>query len=79
MGGRAFKAETVLNVEREWERRAEWSPVLVGSGGVEHRELVKLTEQYFSSLPTSANPIRLGRLSHLKTAFVGSEVRIRND
>jgi mitochondrial-processing peptidase subunit beta len=53
--------------------------VLVGTGGVEHQELVKLAEKHFSSLPVSANPIPLGRLSHPKTSFIGSEVRIRND
>lgn len=53
--------------------------VLVGAGGVEHSELVKLAEKHFSSLPVSKNPIPLGRLSHPKTNFVGSEVRIRND
>ncbi|KAG6844442.1 hypothetical protein H0H87_006896 [Tephrocybe sp. NHM501043] len=53
--------------------------VLVGSGGVEHSELVKLAEKHFAALPVSSNPIPLGRLSHPKTTFVGSEVRIRND
>jgi processing peptidase subunit beta len=53
--------------------------VLVGTGGVEHQELVQLAEKHFSSLPVSANPIRLGRQAHLKTSFVGSEVRIRDD
>jgi len=53
--------------------------VLVGTGGVDHGELVKLAEQHFSSLPVSPNPIPLGRLSHPKTTFVGSEVRIRDD
>jgi processing peptidase subunit beta len=53
--------------------------VLVGAGGVNHSELVKLAEKNFSTLPTSANPIPLGRLSHTKPTFVGSEVRIRDD
>jgi mitochondrial-processing peptidase subunit beta len=53
--------------------------VLVGTGGVEHQELVKLAEKHFSSLPVSPNPIRLGRQAHPKTSFVGSEVRIRDD
>jgi processing peptidase subunit beta len=53
--------------------------VLVGTGGVEHQELVKLAEKHFASLPVSPNPIPLGRLSHPKTAFTGSEVRIRDD
>lgn len=53
--------------------------VLVGSGGVDHQELVKLAEKHFSSLPKSANPTPLGRLSHTKSDFVGAEVRIRDD
>lgn len=53
--------------------------VLVGAGGVDHNELVKLAEKNFSSLPVSSNPIRLGNTSHAKTEFVGSEVRLRDD
>lgn len=53
--------------------------VLVGTGAVEHQEMVKLAEKHFASLPVSANPLPLGRLSHPRTGFVGSEVRIRND
>ncbi|KAF9004674.1 peptidase family M16-domain-containing protein [Cyathus striatus] len=53
--------------------------VLVGTGGVDHNELVKLAEKHFSSLPVSANPIPLGGQAHPKTAFVGSEVRVRDD
>ncbi|KAI9462269.1 Metalloenzyme, LuxS/M16 peptidase-like protein [Boletus coccyginus] len=53
--------------------------VLVGTGGVDHKELVKLAEKHFSSLPVSLNPIPLGRLAHHPTDFVGSEVRIRDD
>ncbi|KDN44556.1 putative MAS1-mitochondrial processing peptidase beta chain precursor [Tilletiaria anomala UBC 951] len=53
--------------------------VLVGSGGIEHAELVKLAEKNFSSLPVSTNPIALGQSSHPKTKFVGSDVRIRDD
>ena len=53
--------------------------VLVGTGGVDHSELVKLAEKHFASLPVSANPIPLGRLAHPKTEFVGSEVRVRDD
>lgn len=51
--------------------------VLVGAGGVEHEELVKLAEKHFSGLPVSPNP--LGKSSSAKTKFVGSEVRIRDD
>lgn len=53
--------------------------VLVGTGGVDHNELVKLAEKHFSTLPVSSNPIPLGRLAHPKTNFVGAEVRIRDD
>ncbi|KAL0569581.1 Mitochondrial-processing peptidase subunit beta [Marasmius crinis-equi] len=56
--------------------------VLVGTGAVEHGELVKLAEKHFSSLPVSPNPLPLGSLStsaSRKPAFVGSEVRIRDD
>ncbi|KAJ7081629.1 Metalloenzyme, LuxS/M16 peptidase-like protein [Mycena belliarum] len=53
--------------------------VLVGSGGVDHAELVKLAEKNFSSLPVSPNPIPLGASAHRKTSFVGSEVRLRDD
>ena len=53
--------------------------VLVGAGGVDHEELVKLAEKHFSSLPVSPNPIPLGRLSQNKTPFTGAEVRVRDD
>ncbi|KAJ7911037.1 Metalloenzyme, LuxS/M16 peptidase-like protein [Mycena leptocephala] len=53
--------------------------VLVGAGGVDHAELVKLAEKHFSSLPVSPNPIRLGGSAHSKHSFVGSEVRLRDD
>lgn len=53
--------------------------VLVGAGGVDHDELVKLAEKHFSGLPVSANPIKLGQVAHGKSDFVGSEVRVRDD
>ena len=53
--------------------------VLVGTGGVDHEQLVKYAEQHFANLPVSPNPIPLGRLSHPKTKFSGAEVRIRDD
>ncbi|KAF7301050.1 hypothetical protein MIND_00668900 [Mycena indigotica] len=53
--------------------------VLVGAGGVDHGELVKLAEKHFSGLPTSPTPIRLGTSSQPKPSFVGSEVRLRDD
>jgi processing peptidase subunit beta len=53
--------------------------VLVGAGGVEHEELVKLAEKHFSSLPVSSKPLPFGRVSGPKPTFVGSDVRIDND
>ncbi|GAA5871464.1 hypothetical protein JCM1840_002901 [Sporobolomyces johnsonii] len=54
--------------------------VLVGTGGVEHSSLVELAKNHFGSLPTSANPIKLGSAaSKTKPSFVGSEVRVRDD
>ena len=53
--------------------------VLVGTGGVEHNDLVSLAKKHFSSLPVSPTPISLGRTSHPKPSFIGSEVRIRDD
>lgn len=56
--------------------------VLVGAGAVEHEELVQLAEKYFAGLPTSKKPVAPGtgsRSAHDVPAFVGSEVRIRDD
>lgn len=54
--------------------------VLVGTGGVEHSELVSLAEKHFASLPVSSSPLPLGRsLPSTQTKFVGSEVRLRDD
>ncbi|KAJ7430176.1 Metalloenzyme, LuxS/M16 peptidase-like protein [Mycena galericulata] len=53
--------------------------VLVGTGGVDHAELVKLAEKHFSSLPVSPHPLALGTPAGPKTSFVGSEVRLRDD
>lgn len=53
--------------------------VLVGAGGVEHEELVKLAEKHFSGLPVSPNPLGLGKSTSAPTKFIGSEVRIRDD
>ncbi|CAG8604143.1 13331_t:CDS:2 [Ambispora leptoticha] len=53
--------------------------VLVGTGGVDHDELVKLAEKHFSSLPTSPDPTSLGAPRGEKPPFTGSEVRVRND
>ncbi|GAA5942818.1 mitochondrial processing peptidase [Sporobolomyces koalae] len=54
--------------------------VLVGTGGVEHSKLVELAESHFGSLPTSSSPIKLGSSSNkTKPAFIGSEVKIRDD
>ncbi|WFC94089.1 mitochondrial processing peptidase [Malassezia brasiliensis] len=53
--------------------------VLVGAGGVEHEELVKLAEQHFNNLPTSSNPVGLGQSPYTPSEFIGSEVRDRDD
>jgi processing peptidase subunit beta len=53
--------------------------VLVGTGGVDHQELVQLATKHFATLPVSPKPIPLGRLAHPRTQFVGSEVRVRDD
>lgn len=52
--------------------------VLVGAGGVDHDELVKLAEQHFGHLSSSKHPL-LDNLQDEKTRFVGSEVRVRDD
>ncbi|CAO1629520.1 unnamed protein product [Sympodiomycopsis kandeliae] len=53
--------------------------VLVGAGGVDHDELVKLAEKHFSGLPVSPNPLALGKSNSASSRFVGSEVRMRDD
>ncbi|GAA6038118.1 hypothetical protein JCM8097_007555 [Rhodosporidiobolus ruineniae] len=54
--------------------------VLVGTGGVEHSALVDLAKTHFGSLPTSANPIKLGSAEQKdKPNFIGAEVRVRDD
>ncbi|KAG9009570.1 hypothetical protein FRB94_011987 [Tulasnella sp. JGI-2019a] len=54
--------------------------VLVGAGGIEHEELIKLAEKNFSSLPVSKNPLPLGGVhGKTKPQFMGTEVRIRDD
>ncbi|KAG8901940.1 hypothetical protein FRB99_004995 [Tulasnella sp. 403] len=54
--------------------------VLVGAGGVEHEELIKLAEKHFSGLPVSKNPLPLGGVQGKKRPeFTGAEVRIRDD
>ncbi|KAL5511015.1 hypothetical protein ACEPAG_3734 [Sanghuangporus baumii] len=53
--------------------------VLIGAGGVDHEELVKLAEKHFTSLPVSHNPIPLGHIAQQKSKFIGSEVHICDD
>jgi processing peptidase subunit beta len=53
--------------------------VLVGTGGVDHSELVALASKHFGSLPVSSSPIPLGTSASAPTSFVGSEVRVRDD
>lgn len=51
--------------------------VLVGTGGIEHDELVKLAEKHFASLPASSNALFSPYVE--KPPFTGSEIRVRND
>lgn len=53
--------------------------VLVGTGGVEHDNLVALATKHFSELPVSASPLPLGRSDSAPTSFIGAEVRVRDD
>ena len=56
--------------------------VLVGAGGVPHKQLVELAETYFSSIPMEP-PTRAAASSAAAQKqtpdFVGSEVRVRDD
>jgi mitochondrial-processing peptidase subunit beta len=56
--------------------------VLVGAGGVPHKQLVDLAEKHFSSLPTEApnsTSSAIAAYQKRKPDFIGSEVRIRDD
>lgn len=56
--------------------------VLVGTGAVEHEELVELAKKHFGSLPKSevVKAIGTGSINpHEQTKFIGSEVRVRDD
>lgn len=56
--------------------------VLVGAGAVEHEELVALAQKHFGNLVASDVPVAPGTGSRDPTdvpAFVGSEVRLRDD
>ncbi|KAF3140898.1 hypothetical protein TWF569_008209, partial [Orbilia oligospora] len=53
--------------------------VLVGAGGVDHGELVKLAEKHFGNLQSSPVPTVFGSARTEVPDFVGSEVRIRDD
>lgn len=56
--------------------------VLVGAGAVNHEELVELAEKHFGSLEASASSVVPGTGSRHPSdvaAFVGSEVRLRDD
>lgn len=48
--------------------------VLVGSGAVNHEELVKLAERYFGNIKSGSRESKI-----IKPTFVGSEVRARYD
>ena len=56
--------------------------VLVGAGGVPHKQLVDLAEKHFSSLPTEATTSASSAIAAYqkrKPDFIGSEVRVRDD
>lgn len=56
--------------------------VLAGAGAIDHEELVKLAQEQFNQLPTSATPIAPGSGSRNPNdvpKFVGAEVRLRDD
>jgi len=56
--------------------------VLVGAGGIPHGELVKLAEKYFGGLksaPPTSYQASIAAEMKRKPAFIGSEVRIRDD
>ncbi|KAJ1737659.1 Mitochondrial-processing peptidase subunit beta [Coemansia sp. Benny D160-2] len=53
--------------------------VLVGAGGVQHEDLVKLAEKHFGSLKTSNPPVALATRKDQPPRFWGSDLRVRND
>ncbi|KAI1871012.1 hypothetical protein JX265_006052 [Neoarthrinium moseri] len=53
--------------------------VLVGAGGVPHEQLVDLAEKHFSGLPTTSPQNSAYLLSKRKPAFIGSDLRVRDD
>ena len=56
--------------------------VLVGSGGIPHRQLVDLAEKHFSNFPkepASVEALENAAAQKAKPDFVGSEVRMRDD
>lgn len=56
--------------------------VLVGSGGVPHKQLVELAEKHFSKLPSqpyTSTASAIAAAQKQKPDFIGSEVRLRDD
>ena len=56
--------------------------VLVGAGGVPHKQLVELAEKYFANLPTEPHTSAAAQSAAAQKQtpdFIGSEVRIRDD
>ena len=56
--------------------------VLVGAGGVPHKQMVELAEKHFSKLrPEPISPSSSAAIAEQKRTpdFIGSEVRIRDD
>lgn len=53
--------------------------VLVGAGGIPHKQLVELAEKHFSGLPTGPQEVASLRAQKKRPDFVGSEIRVRDD
>ncbi|KAI8082596.1 Metalloenzyme, LuxS/M16 peptidase-like protein [Gilbertella persicaria] len=67
----SLSADDILNFKKQ--NYGSDRIVLVGSGDVNHEELVRLAEQKFGSLSA------VGAAVQKKAAFTGSEVRLRDD
>ncbi|OBZ86623.1 putative mitochondrial-processing peptidase subunit beta [Choanephora cucurbitarum] len=67
----SLTAEDIINFKKQ--HYGADRIVLVGSGDVDHDELVRLAEQKFGSLSA------VGQAQQKKTTFTGSEIRLRDD
>ncbi|WFD07668.1 mitochondrial processing peptidase [Malassezia vespertilionis] len=77
--------ENILSIERQdlvnyiKSKYTADRMVIVGAGGIDHGELVKMAETHFGNLPYSENPMSFGEKLYEPAKFVGSEVRARDD